>query len=246
MPNVDFIPRSDHLFDPWQNNFVNKVNLHKSGWGLPANAITEWTLLTDTNNVKKKAWDVAWKKVSSGMFYRSDTQRKNDARRSYESGNINDPEDVSLRFFINRFIRNNPRVTNDQKVDMGLRVPDLIKTPSPGASGSGVNSEVFGTIIIVRHLIHTSRVITPGSTKKGLEKGVEAIEVYLSITEAGIKVAPAIREFNLVGEVKRGLYTHTFDFEQEEMRAWYIARKRYKGRIRTYGPFSEPWSGLIW
>ncbi len=246
MSNLDFIPRSDYSFDSWQINFVKKVNELKSSWNLSAAALTEWTLLTETPGTKKKEWDSVWAIVSSRLFDKADTQRKKDACRSYESGNKNNPQDTSLRFYINRYIRYNPLVTNDQKVEMGLRVPDTIKTPSPGFTASGLDPSVLGAVKAMHHLIQTSQVITPGANHRGLDKGVEAIEIYLYVAETTAKVAPPIRDFDLVGEVKNGWYTHRFDPEQEGMRAWYIARKRFKGRKRTFGPFSEPWSGLIW
>jgi hypothetical protein len=168
-----------------------------------------------------------------------------EARKDYENGRKDDPEDTSLRLFIARYIRNNPRVTNQQKADMGLTVPDLINSPAPGTGGVNVNVEVSGVIKAMDHLMHRSLVTTPGVISKALGEGVDAIEVHIAYTDAGAKEPPPPTEFSLDGEVKRGNYVRQFAEEQEGMRIWYKARKRFKGKTKTYGPFCRAWSAVI-
>lgn len=246
MVRKDFIPHSDLSFNEWQNNFVTRANVYMAGWDLTPAALTEWVLLTNTPGKKKQEWDSAWPRVASRIFDQADTQRKNSARKAYEFGKKDIPTDTSLRLFISRYLRNNPLVTDAQKSDMGLRIPDLIKTPASGADGAGHNLSVEGGIARMKHLMHRSSVMTPGANHKGLDIGVDAIEVYLVVKEASVKTAPDVKEFTFDGEVKRGYYIRIFDAEQEGMRAWYLARKRFKGSRKTFGPFSQPWSGLIW
>jgi hypothetical protein len=246
MVRKDFIPHPDIDFNNWQNNFVSRANVYMPGWDLTATALAEWQLLTNTAGKKKDNWDHAWPKVASRVFDQVDTLRKNEARKAYEFGFRNDAKDTSLRLFISRYLRNNPLVTDEQKAELGLRVPDLIKTPSPDADGAGPLVAFDGCIAGMKHLMQRSSVMTFGTKHKGLDKGVDGIEVYLVITDASVKECPDAKEFTMDGEVKRGYYVRGFDAEQEGMRAWYMARKRFKGRKKTYGPFSYPWSGLIW
>jgi len=242
MNGMDYIPAADNLFDAWQLNFVEKVNLYKSTWNWPADVNTEWLLLTTTVDVKKIAWDKSWLKVASKEFEHKDVVKKNAARKSYESGDVNNPEDTSVRLFIARHIRNNPKVTADQKADMGLTVPDHTKTPSPGP---GANSVCTGCIKTMGHLVHRSSVTTPGVESKGKEPEVDAIEVHMAFTAGDVKETPDPKEFTPDGEAKRAVYVKQFDESMEGKRAHYKARKRYKGRVKTYGPFSNPWSALI-
>ena len=241
----DAIPRSDLLFDPWQDNFVTKVNLYKSGWAWPAEADTEWTLLTNTPGVKKKDWDLRWGKVKTKEFEHKDVVFKDSARQSYESGDVNNPADTSLRLFINRYIRHNPKVSDGQKSDIGITIADETKTPAPGVDVINALREVTGQIMKNEHLYQLSLVTTPGVTSRAKGAGVDAIEVFMAFTEIAVKEAPAAKEFAPVGEASGGYYSHQFEETQEGMKAWYKARKRFKGRPKTWGPFSKPWSGVI-
>ena len=154
---VDFIGRSDADFDDWQDNFVAKVNLNKATWNLSEAALDEWTFLTVTAGDKKAEWVLRWAKVKSGEFTHSDVVYKDSARRSYESGDVNNPADTSLRIFINRYIRFNPLVTDGQKAEIGITIPDEQKTPAPGVDGSNVLREVAGQLLKNEHLCKKNR-----------------------------------------------------------------------------------------
>jgi len=245
MATKDYIQSKDADFHNWQKNFVEKANLYKSGWDLSDDAETEWTLLTNTTGVKLKAWEPAWIIVSSGEFTHSQDVAKNEARKSYESGNAEDPTDTSIRLFIARYIRNNPKVTNQQKAAMGLTVADDSKSPSPGVEASNALREVVGNMGPINHLLHRSNISTPGVESKAKGDGVDAIEIWIAITEATVTECPGLKEFMFVGEASRGIYTHQFEMPLLGKKAWYIARKRFTGKKKTWGPFCLPWYGLI-
>lgn len=241
----DFIGRSDADFDAFQDNYVTNVNLFKATWGLSADALTEWTFLTVTAGDKKAEWVLRWAKVKSGEFTHSDVVFKDTARHSYESGDVNNPADTSLRIFTNRYIRFNPLVTDGQKAAIGITIPDEQRSPAPGVDGSNVMREVAGQVIKNEHLFHLSLVNTPGVKSLAKGTGVDAIEIYIAFTPITVTVSPAAKEYTLDGESKGGYYKRQFDDGQEETKAWYKARKRFKGRTKTWGPFSKPWSGTI-
>ncbi len=242
---TDFIGHSDADFDAWQENFVIKVNLYKATWGLSADALTEWTFLTVTAGDKKAEWVLRWATVKSGEFTHSDVVFKNSARHSYESGDINNPEDTSLRMFINRYIRYNPLVSDGQKADIGITIPSEQRTPAPGVDGSNVMREVAGQLLKNEHLFQLSQVNTPGVKSLAKGTGVDGIEIFIAITPITVTVSPAAKEYAFDGESKGGYYKRQFDDGQEELKAWYKARKRFKGRTKTWGPFSKPWWGVI-
>ena len=245
MAYKNYIPRPDSAFNLWQNNFVTKANVYIVGWALSATALTEWQLLTNTPGKKKLEWDEAWRKVATGQFESHHTVRKTYARKSYESGRRTQAHDTSLRLFIARYVRNNPQVTTEQKANLGLTIPDMIKTPHPGVDAASKSIGLLGAVKDIKHLMHRSSVTTPGAESRGLAYGVDGIEVHMAFTEATCKQSPPVSEFKFDGEVKYGLYARQFDVEQECLRAWYVARKRFKGKKKTYGPFSTPWSALI-
>jgi hypothetical protein len=242
----NFIPGSNLLFSPWQNNFVKKVVFFKSTWNWAATTDAEWDSLAQSGSASKKAiYDKAWEKVSTGVFDSADEQRLLDARKSYESGDKQNPEDTSIRMFINRYIRFNPLVTNDQKIDMGLIVPDEAKTPVSDSNAKISSEQLIGCVKSMSHLIHKNTVTRAGEKSKAKGDGVDEIEIFVTTTEASVKDAPPLKDFQYDGEVKRGLYTRTFDISLEGKRAWYYSRLRIKGKKITFGPPSDPWNALI-
>ena len=242
----NFIPRSNSLFSPWQNNLVKKVEQFKSGWNWTTEIENEWKALTLVGTPSKKvAYDKAWDKVSTGVFDKADEQRLIDARKSYESGDKLNPEDTSIRMFVNRYLRFSPLVTNDQRIDMGLIVPDESKTAVSDSNAKISGGQLIGCVKSMTHLIHKNSVTRVGETSKAKGAGVDEIEVFMVITAADVNDAPALKDFLYDGEVKRGLYTRTFDASLEGKRAWYYARLRIKGKKITFGPPSEIWSAII-
>jgi hypothetical protein len=241
----DFIPSGNSKFNSWQINFVAKVELFKSGWDWAPSTVTEWKALTDVADSKKFYFDKAWAKVSTGVFDSADSQRLKDARKTYESGDKLNPEDTSIRMFVNRYIRFNPLVTNDQKVDMKLVVPDEINTPVSDSNAKISGNLLIGTVKSMSKLIHKNVVTHVGSKSMAKGEGVDEIEVYLAITDADVTVAPPMKDFSYDGEVKRGHYTRVFDLSLENKRAWYYARVRIKGKKITFGPPSDFWEAII-
>jgi hypothetical protein len=241
----NFIPAADMQFDSWQLTFVAAVNNYKSGWGWTPTAEAEWTLLTNTPDKKKLAWDKAIAITRTHNAKPSEILAMNEARKDYEFGDKKNPADTSLRIFINRNIRFNPHVTLDQKREMGLTIPDETKTPTSDFKSKISGTELEGSAKNISHLLQKSTVHTPGQKSKAKGEGVDAIEIFLCVTELSVKVAPELKDFQMVGEVSRGTYTHTFPPESEGKRAWYYVRLRIKGKVKTYGPPSAAWSAII-
>ncbi len=213
---------------------------------LPISSVdTEWTLLTNTVAVKKKAWDAAWAIVSTGNFLPSDDANKNECRKSYESGNADDPEDTSLRLFIARYIRFWPSVTKEQKVAMRLLPPDLTKSPAPEVGATNILREVIGSIVQSSRLMHRCKIVTPNVTYRGLGEGIACIDVFMALVAADSKESPSIKEYVWVGNTNGGIYTQIFEIEQLDMIAYYVARKVLKGSPKKFGPFCEPWKGRV-
>ena len=242
MASKDYIPHKDRLFHIWQNNFVNGVNENYASWDLPARAATEWTLLTATPGTKKMRWDAAWANVSTNNFTRSQNVEMNDARREYESGFRISDSDTSLRLFIKRYLRNNPLVTNPQRIQIGITIPDEDKS---GPLDKNALIDLWGLVRSVDHLVHLIQVTVPGRRSRAKGRGVKDIQVFMAITPASQTASPSLSSFAYIGVVKRGLMIQLFSEDQVGMRAHYYARFRFEGKIDSYGPPSSYWSCII-
>ena len=242
MPTNDFIPSKNHEFNNFQNTFVDFVNLNIAIWDLTDTAIAEWALLTNTPGQKKMRWDDAWQISRAGNSNRSQNIELKAARKAYESGDKTNPEDTSIRLFINRYLRNNVKVTVKQKADMGLTIPDELKVKASEIISS---SKMVGSVTVARHLFQRSTITVPGRKSKAKSPGIESLVVFIAFTDAQTHVEPEITKFSFDGTVKRGLYDRTFDPEQEGLRAWYFVRALKKGRVQKYEPPSKMWSAVI-
>jgi hypothetical protein len=187
-------------------------------------------------------FDDKWAIVKTGVYTKPEKLAMHEARRSYESGNPTDAADTSIRLFIKRFIRNNPLVNNEQKAEMGLTIPDEVKTPS---AEPPAGNEIVGTVKSAKHLAHHNEVQTPGQVSKAKEPNIENVHIFIAFTEANVTLAPAISAFVFDGIVKRGVYDREFEPAQEGKRAWYFVRLMSKGKAAKYGPPSALWNSVI-
>ena len=243
--NKDYVPGPDKEFYNFQKNLIDQITTNKSGWHLPTTEAADWTILTDPATGKKFIFENAYDKVATGVYTHGDVQAKDDARASYESSDKADVGDCSIRVYYNRYIKNNQFVSNEQRINMGLPVFDKIKTPTPPAGEKVVNEELSGAIESIFHLKIVSSIVTPKSKSKGKEEGVDAIEVWIAFTDADVKECPNFDSFKIAGEAQRGTCTLSFTPDKEGKRCWIIARKRFKGKTKTYGHFSSPWSSVV-
>lgn len=240
---ADYIPAGNGPFYFWQQNWVTKVNLYISGWDLSQNALAEWQLLSNTQGVKKLAYEAAWLIVSSGEYTDTQHQAFEDARKSYESGDTNNPQDTSIRLFYKRYIVNNRYVTNAQKEDIGTTVPKSTSVAPVSSTAKTIASPEL-TPVVKRYarLEHTIQAVEPGTKSYALPKGIDSYDVFLVVTELSVTVPPAVSAYTYVGQIKRGFYTQTFDEAQEGKRAWYIIRIKIKG---VYKKTTAPISAII-
>ncbi len=245
MSKKDFIPRKNADFHPWQENFVTKVNLYITGWGLSTDATDEWSTLTSDPGNKKKRYEAAWAVVSTGIYTVKDSTELRDARTSYESGIKRDINDTSIRMFISRYIRNNPKVTHDEKVDMGIVLRDSLVEASPTAVRTKFGNDLAGHVRSADYLVHILQVDIKGQTSRARPAGVKFIQIFMHIAEASVTVAPDPTIFASIGFAKRGLLKHDFTEVDEGKKAWYYACYLYDGKQASYGPRSPIWNALI-
>lgn len=245
MASKSFIPNANGLFDNWQTQFVKVVNVNSAGWHLSESALTEWAWLTVGAKSKKTRWENSWAIVSTRNFTRSQRAEMLDARKSYEYGKRFNAADTSLRIFISRYLRNNTFVTSQQKAEMGLTVPDTVKSPTTMFTPGVTSNQFQGTVQHATHLTHHNKVVVPGHESKAKAKGINSIQVYIAIKESSDLIPPDVKEFSFAGTVKRGKYIHFFDSSQEGMRAWYFVLLLLNGQQHVEGSPSMFWHAVI-
>jgi hypothetical protein len=245
MASKDFIPGPNGDFDNFQDNFVSVVNTYISTWDLPTGAAAEWAALTSATVNKKKRWTDAWAIVKTKNFTKAEEAEMLQARKEYESGHKEISTDTSLRLFITRYIRNNPKVSVQQKVEMGLTKPDEVITDTSPELSKSVEAVLEGKVVGGAHLWQRSKVTNPTQTGLAKGEGVAEIQVFIAFTEATETTAPESKNFAYDGTVSRAYYKRTFDPSQEGLKAWYYARAMYKGKVKTYGPPSAYWSAVV-
>jgi hypothetical protein len=112
----DFIPGTDAQFDPWQSVLLDAVQKSAEMWSIPIDALTATTEL-------KTKWEAAYSIVTDPATKTSSAvQVKNATRKEYES---------QLRMFIKSYITYNPKVSDKDKMDMGLPVHKTTRTSVP-------------------------------------------------------------------------------------------------------------------
>lgn len=220
----DFIPEGYGEFHAWQKNFVAQVNTFKAGWNWNSDGVNEWDLLTAPGNVKQARWEAAWAIVNTKQFYHSDEQELKEARKVYESGDVNNPADTSLRLFVKRYIKYNVRVTDTQKKACRLTVTDTVLTAAsdPGASDRTLELQLLAQ----SHLVQKIGIFYIGSQSRAKPKGIKDILVYMALQPVGTTTAPDISAFQYVGDTKRGSYVAHFTGTQEGMKAFYFVREK--------------------
>jgi hypothetical protein len=220
----DYIPEGNPEFDAWQENFVTQVNSFKTGWNWNSDGIDEWDMLTAPGNVKQARWEAAWAKVSSKQFYHSDEMELKEARQTYESGDIKNADDTSLRLFIKRYIRYNKRVSDQQKKACRLTVSDTVLT---AASDPGTSDRVIQVELIEQsHGVHKIGVYYSGTKSRAKPKGIKDILVYMAVQATNISATPDVSAFQYVGDMKRASYIAHFTLSQEGMKAFYFVREK--------------------
>lgn len=221
MTDSDYIPSDEENFNDWQENFVPKMVAKALAWGIPD---SEKDAVEDAGT----DWGT---KYAAGRDEADPTsaqrQAKNDSRRSYTA---------LIRELVNRRIRNNPAVTNDDKTSLRLTVPDTTRTrvavPSVGPNAK---------IAKIEHLVHTIRITNPETpTSQAKPEGVTRTNVYRFI---GPTAPVNISQYQLIGSATKALYRSTFTEDDAGKKAWYIVQ--YENTRGERGPISDSVNGLI-
>ena len=115
---LDFIPRQDDTFKAWFDTFTAYAQAHAGELGLSPAQAAELT-------AKRDAWDAGYgRHIEAHHASMAATAEKDRLRREAEQ----------MVRFCSGYIQRRRETTNDQRVSLGLRIPDRKPTPlSPDA-----------------------------------------------------------------------------------------------------------------
>lgn len=218
------MPSGDPEFDIFQRQFITFVqpNIDPAGsWDIPVGAFDPLLPLQTTWDTK---WAVAQDKDSRTS---ADVEGKDNARAAYET---------ALRAFVKEWITPNTNITDQERKDMNLTVPDTERSRVPvPANAPGVSVKE------IKHLQHILRIIDP--TQPGTRAkpdGVRSAQVYIFFGES----EPGDNKiYTFYGNANRFKFTVDFDAADRGKLVWYIARwENTRGEV---GPWSNPTSATV-
>jgi hypothetical protein len=136
----DFIPKSFSTFRTWIHTFDAVIQAHQEAWNLPAPECTA---------------------LHEGVAAYLETDRHAEgadatAALRLERREANEALISQVRFFVKKFINLNDRISDPQRLELGLHIPDHSRTPQPAPSSQAQAELSFPGIHLVELHIRKS------------------------------------------------------------------------------------------
>jgi hypothetical protein len=216
----DYLPKAYPLLLSWLANFMGYLVENLARFGIPDGKLEPLqTLVTQFRTAQAKT-----EHPNAGRADRLDRKEK--------------AVTVSraVRDFVNENLRYNRTVTDEDRVNLGLTVPDEIHTPSHEPDTMPVVVTIDSSVImrITLHYRDSHRV------SRGKPRGMHGVEIRWCILAA----SPSTTAELIYSEFSTRS-SHTFVFE-ENMRGktvWF--RLRWENNRGQKGPWSELYSAII-
>jgi len=165
MSYTDYVPGSDAEFNIWQAEVVSDVLSNATLWGI-------LTAEVSTLVAQQAIWVTAFAKGGNqNNRQRPDVQDKDDARAVFEK---------ALRKFIAKWLANNDKVSDAERIRMGLTVRSGTHTPVSVPSSNPVANIDFS--VLLQHSINFVDSDTP--TSKAKPVGIIGAEVWCKLGDA--------------------------------------------------------------
>jgi hypothetical protein len=209
----DYVPRKLAEFNEWQENLVDHVEINATKWNIPK---AEVEALTSQRTI----WSSAYINAKNPDTRTSaKVKLRQQVRKSYEK---------FLRDFIQEHLAKNHRVTLDDKILLGIHIPDPVPTPSP-------EIVTFPVLKVDTSLLQQHRITAHDSEKetRGKPDRVKNFELWRKLgdlpTEDG--------EWEMVAVRSSASVKLRYDMSQKGLFANY--RGRWVGAKEIVGPWSE-------
>jgi hypothetical protein len=220
MNNPDFIPRKDRKCADWIKNFIDYVSGNYAGWGVPQETFDGVTVLAEDFLAKYLVANIPATRTSPAVI------AKIEARRAVEK---------SVRTMIKAYIAYNAKITDADRIGMGLPIYKTTRTPVPVPT-TYPRFDVDTSII--RHL--TVHFYDEGSRRKAKPAGVHGCEIRWDIRDA----PPATMDDLLRSALDtRTPFTLGFEENQRGKTVWLCLC--WENTTGAKGPWSEMVSAII-
>ncbi len=218
---VSFIPRADSEFNVWQKESLEFTEANAKTWKIPEESITEW-------KSNKAKWEVAYDKADNKETRsHADVLAKNEARKEYEK---------DLRAFFNAYIKYNPAISDEERLEFGIHPKGHGHTPVPVPETVPEGRVDFS--IRLQHKIVYHDSLTPNSKAK--PKGVHGCQIWMKL---GGDAPVNEEELTFLITDTSSPYKIKFKGEDAGKKAYYWLRwVNSKGEV---GPWSSLVSGII-
>jgi hypothetical protein len=217
----DYIPQNDAKMNLWQKNLIEIVE----------SKVTEWGILPDHFTLvkaKQIVWEAAFGKASNKQNRTAaDVLAKDEAYDEYVA---------VIRPFVAQWLANNSKVTDSDRVRMGLTVKTGTRTPTPAPTTSPIGTIDFS--VRQQHTIHYFDEASAHSNAK--PEGVHACEIFMKVDGDAPKDAS---ELTYVGTCTAAPYTVKFDGSKTGKVVYY--RLRWVNTHGEYGPWSSTISAMV-
>lgn len=218
---ADYVPRSDAEFNNWQAQNLSFAEGKSEAWKIPAD------MLVSLKN-GQTAWAAAYVKASNRKTRsQADVEAKNVARRTYEK---------QWREFIRAWVTDNPYVSPDDRVRMGLSPKDRVPTPAgPPATAPIVKVDISDRF---QHKISFFDAQNPTSRAK--PAGVHGCEIWMKL-DGDPPVSD--KDLRYVATDTASPYIMLFDGADGGKIAYY--RLRWVNKRGQAGPWSADVQALV-
>lgn len=163
----DIIPTADADFDFFQNQVYTKSDTNRVAWGIPQVDLDDLKVLKDD-------WDAAWLIAKDPDERTSaEVQAKDSAREVYEP---------ALRQFVQQWIQNNKKVSDQERVSMGIKPRDKTRTKNPVPASTPIIELKAGAASSIQVIF---RYVPEGqdNSKKGKPEGIDRCEIKYKVGE---------------------------------------------------------------
>jgi hypothetical protein len=220
MSSKNYLPKAYALLLSWLENFMSYVTVNMQRFDIPTSKVTPLQeLVSDYQAAQDNA-----ENPNSGKADR--------LVRSEKAAIVS----KAVRDFVNANLRFNEAVTDDDRVKMGLTVPDPKPTPTPDPKTQPV-VDVIDTSVIMRLSLHYK---DSNRTTRAKPDGMHGIEIRWAIRD----LPPTVMDDLMHSEFStRTPYTFVFDEDRRGKTIW--LRLRWENNRGVKGPWSELYSAII-
>jgi len=218
---ADYIPSTDPEFDLWQKSLIDKIRELMPTSGIDPSKVMGL-------ESKQSIWNTTFSKASNKQNRTAaEVQAKNDALDDYKK---------EIRSFVAEFLANNSRISDSDRILMGLTVKSGTRTPAPAPTTSPLGTVDFS--VRLQHTLHLSDQATPQSKAK--PAGMHGCEVW---SKLGGEAPKDASELSYQGVSTSNSFTITYEGKQANIMAYYWLR--WVNTRGEYGPWSATVSSII-